>query len=74
VPAAKTYRFRVLGQRCRELRLEAGLSQLDMTRFHDFSLSHYQKLERGELDPRYSTLKKLAEAFKVSVSQMLKGL
>ena len=63
-----------LGRRCRELRLERGLSQLDMMRRFEFSLSHYQKIERGVLDPRFSTLKRLADAFEISLSDLLDGV
>lgn len=56
------------------LRREHGLSQLDIVRHHDFSLSHYQKLERGALDARLSTLSKLAGCFDVSLSELLKGV
>lgn len=66
--------LRKLGRRCRQLRQQNGLSQLDMVRSHDFSLSHYQKIERGDLDARLSTLRKLASAFNVSLSELLKGL
>jgi transcriptional regulator with XRE-family HTH domain len=62
------------GRRCRKLRHQAGLSQLDMVRDHGFSLSHYQKIERGTLDPRLSTLMKLADSFGVSVSELLSSL
>jgi transcriptional regulator with XRE-family HTH domain len=62
------------GKRCRALRQAAGLSQMDMVRHADFSLSHYQKLERGDLDPRLSTLKKLAGAFDVTISALLEGV
>ena len=72
--AAKRYRFTDLGVRCRELRLKRKLSQMDVVKSHDFSLSHYQKIERGELDPRFSTLRKLAEVYSVTVSELVKGL
>ncbi len=62
------------GDRCRELRHQAGLSQLDMVREHGFSLSHYQKLERGVLDPRLSTLCKLADAYGVKLATLLEGI
>jgi transcriptional regulator with XRE-family HTH domain len=62
------------GQLCRKHRHQAGLSQLDMVREHGFSLSHYQKIERGVLDPRLSTLSKLACAFDLEVWQLLDGL
>ena len=63
-----------LGAQCRRLRLRRGLSQLDMVRHHDFALSHYQKLERGDLDPRLSTLRRLADAFGVSLAVFLRGV
>jgi len=71
--APKTLQVR-LGERCRELRHSCGLSQLDMVRHHDFSLSHYQKIERGVLDARLSTLEKLAGCFDVSLSELVDGL
>jgi transcriptional regulator with XRE-family HTH domain len=63
-----------LGRRCRELRRRKGLSQLDMVRNFEFSLSHYQKIERGVLDARLSTLRRLAACFEVSLSELLKGV
>jgi len=63
-----------LGKRCRSLRHQRGLSQLDIVRRFEFSLSHYQKIERGDLDPRLSTLARLAECFDVSLSELLAGV
>ena len=63
-----------LGKRCQTLRRKAQLSQLDMVRSYGFSLSHYQKIERGDLDARLSTLTRLAEAFGVSLSEFLQGI
>ena len=62
------------GERCRALRRRRKLSQLDMVRQFNVSLSHYQKIERGDLDVRLSTAKKLAECFGVSLSELLRGV
>lgn len=62
------------GKRCRMLRHEAGLSQLDMVRDHGFTLSHYQKIERGALDPRLSTMAKIAESFGISIAELTDSL
>lgn len=62
------------GKRCKKLRHQAGLSQLDMVRVHGFSLSHYQKIERGTLDPRLSTLVRIAKSFGISVSELVNSL
>jgi hypothetical protein len=45
-----------------------------MVRHFEFSLSHYQKIERGELDARFTTLRKLADAFEVTLSELVQGL
>ena len=63
-----------LAARLRQVRAERGLSQLDMVRKYAWSLSHYQKLERGVLDPKLSTLVRLAECFGVTVSDLLSGV
>jgi len=63
-----------LARRCRRLREDKGMSQLDMVRHHDFSLSHYQKIERGVLDPRLTTLKRIADAFGVTLEELLRGV
>jgi transcriptional regulator with XRE-family HTH domain len=62
------------GKRCRALRRRRKLSQLDMVRRFDVSLSHYQKIERGDLDVRLSTAQKLAECFGVTLAQLLRGV
>ena len=62
------------GARCRVLRRRRKLSQLDMVRRFDVSLSHYQKIERGDLDVRLSTAQKLAKCFGVTLSQLLRGV
>jgi len=65
---------RRFGERCRELRHRRKLSQLDMVRRFDVSLSHYQKIERGALDVRLSTAKKLANCFDVTLAELMRGI
>jgi transcriptional regulator with XRE-family HTH domain len=62
------------GKRCRALRHKCKLSQLDMVRNFDVSLSHYQKIERGDLDVRLSTAAKLADCFGVTLAELMRGL
>ncbi|HEY1548356.1 MAG TPA: helix-turn-helix transcriptional regulator [Kofleriaceae bacterium] len=62
------------GRRCRALRRRRKLSQLDMVRRFDVSLSHYQKIERGDLDVRLSTAQKLAECFGITLAQLMRGV
>jgi ribosome-binding protein aMBF1 (putative translation factor) len=62
------------GRRCRALRHRKGLSQMDIVRRFDFTLSHYQKIERGDLDARLSTMSRLARCLGVSLSGLVEGL
>lgn len=63
-----------IGKRCRAVRKWRGMSLMDVVKSHDISLSHLQKIERGALDPRLSTLAKLARAYNVSISTLVKGV
>lgn len=58
-------------RRLRELRLAKELSQMDLVRDHGFSLSHYQKLERGTVDPRLTTIVALAVALGVEPTELI---
>ena len=62
------------GRRCRVLRRRRKLSQMDMVRHHGWDLSHYQRVERGALDPKLSTMARLAEAFDVTLETLMRGL
>jgi transcriptional regulator with XRE-family HTH domain len=63
-----------LGKRCRTIRQRKKLSLMDVVKNHDITLSHLQKIERGVLDPRLSTLQKLAVAYGVTLSALLRGV
>ena len=62
------------GRRCRALRRRVGLSQMDMVRWHGWELSHYQRIKRGDLDVKLSTLGRLAKAFGVKLETLMRGL
>ena len=72
--AAKPSPQERLARRIREVRKAKGMSQMDLVRDHEWTLSHYQKIERGDLDPRFSTLLKLADCFGMNVAELLKGV
>lgn len=56
-----------LAGRIKELRLERGLTQEDMTQF-GFNYRHYQKLESGTHSPSLETIFKLGKGFRVPCS------
>jgi transcriptional regulator with XRE-family HTH domain len=58
----------------RALRLQQGLSQIDMVRDHGFDLSQFQRIERGAVDPRLSTVLRLARCFDLTLSAFLEGV
>jgi transcriptional regulator with XRE-family HTH domain len=68
--AAPTFEQK-LAKRVRAARDRAGLSQMDVILRLGGSLSHYQKLERGILDPRASTLAKLAKLFGCTLDDLV---
>jgi transcriptional regulator with XRE-family HTH domain len=72
--AAKLSPQERLARRIREIRKAKGMSQMDLVRDHEWTLSHFQKIERGTLDPRFSTLLKLADCFGVTVAELLEGV
>jgi transcriptional regulator with XRE-family HTH domain len=62
------------GKRCRAVRKRLKLSQLDVVRRVAIDLSHYQKIERGDLDVRLSTAQKIAGCFGIGLSELMRGL
>lgn len=72
---AKNLRLQVrLSKRCRRLRDDAGMSQNDVALGGGFSLSHYQKIEGGIVDPHLSVLARIADVFGLSLAELMKGL
>jgi transcriptional regulator with XRE-family HTH domain len=55
-------------QRLRELREAAGLSQYELARRSGVSKQALSKLEKGERQPSWETVRKLARALDVSVA------
>lgn len=56
------------GERLRQLREEAGLTQEALARQANISLSQISKMELKNVDPSWSTVKRLARALSVSVA------
>ncbi len=47
---------------------------MDLVRHHEWSLGHIGKIERGEVDVRASTLKRLAQDLGVPIGKFFDGL
>lgn len=63
--------IRAFGNRLLKLRTERGWSQLDLAGATSIDKSQLGKIERGEYNPTISTVKVLAEAFEMSVSELM---
>lgn len=64
--------MRAFGKRIKRLRLERGMTQKLLAERTGVSLSYIGRLEIGRHDPQLSTLRKLAKALKVTISELVK--
>lgn len=62
-----------MARRLKALRKTAGMTQEQLAREADMSLGYVARLEIGRHDPKLSTLKKLARALGVPVTELLGG-
>ena len=63
--------LKLVGKRIRQLRIERGLTQEQMTRFgRDYK--YYQQIEYGQKNLSLRTLYKIAKAFGMPISELLK--
>lgn len=62
---------KIIGNKLRSLRVLKGLSQGNVAHMLDISITAYAKIERGETDIQLSRLNQIAEAFKVSIEEIL---
>jgi transcriptional regulator with XRE-family HTH domain len=63
---------KALGRRVRDLRLKKKWSQEDLAHESGLARSFTGAIERGEKDLRLTTLVKLANTFRITVSQLFK--
>jgi XRE family transcriptional regulator, master regulator for biofilm formation len=58
--------------RLKRLRIESGLTQVDLAKKARVTQGYIAQLERGiQKDPSLSTLRRLAKALKVSVAELV---
>ena len=61
----------VIGERVRNARRGKKLTQVQLGRLVGYSMNGIAKIERGESDPKFSVLNKLAEVLGTSLSEMV---
>ena len=57
-----------------QLRLKKGWSQLELAKKASTSQSYVARLERGKIDPQFSTVRKIAEVLEVSIETLAAAL
>jgi len=62
------------GQRVKQLRKEHGMSQDDLAAECDIEKTQIYRIEGGKINTTISTLKLLAEAFKMTIEELMKGI
>jgi transcriptional regulator with XRE-family HTH domain len=62
------------GATVRRLRDAAGWSQMQLGQRCDMDLSAISRLERGQRDPQLTTIVRIARAFGVSPSELLRDI
>ncbi len=67
----KSLVFKKVGGEIRRLRLEESLTLEDMQDY-GFSPQHFQKVESGKKEASFYTLCRIAKAFKIKISDLVK--
>jgi transcriptional regulator with XRE-family HTH domain len=60
-----------IGRSVREQRVQRFMTQEDLARAAEISLRQLVRIERNEVEPRFSTIRKLAGAFGVEPSDLV---
>ena len=72
--ASETAMLRSLGKRIRELRTGRGDSQERLAELADIHENHLRRIEGGTANPSFLVLGRIARAFGLSLSDLLRGL
>lgn len=62
------------GQRCKQLRSNMGLSQLDFAQLIGMDRSYYASIEVGERNVTLSSMDKISHGFGVSLATLVEGI
>jgi transcriptional regulator with XRE-family HTH domain len=63
-----------LGERVRQLRRDAGVSQEDFAERCGFARSYMSRIERGTSNLTLDGIERLANAFGIAIEQLFRGL
>lgn len=60
-----------ISDKFRKTRLKLGLTQIEFAKKADLNSNYYAKVERGEINPTLTTLKKIVKALGIKSSEVL---
>ncbi|WP_423736529.1 helix-turn-helix domain-containing protein [Chitinophaga caseinilytica] len=63
-----------VGERIKALRVERGITTRDFADMANISHSYRHEIESGQVNPSLSTLYSIANAFKITLSELLAGI
>lgn len=61
---------RRIGKKLKEIRLDKGLTQVELAKKADLNSNYYAKIERGEVKPSPEVYEKIAKALKVTAADI----
>lgn len=62
------------GMRCKELRAGLGCSQEQFVNLIEMDRSYYASIEVGRRNVSLSNLKKIADGFQITISELMRGV
>ena len=62
--------MKTTGQKFRQARVKKNLTQFEVAKRAGIHPNTYAKIERGEQDPSFATVKKLAKALDIDISDI----
>lgn len=63
-----------LGQNIKRIRLEKGISQVELAHKCEFEKGNMYRIEAGKTNPTFTTLLRVANALDVPIEEIVKGI
>jgi len=65
---------RTLAHALRQVRRDRGSTQEEVAHEADITVAAFARIERGEADPRWSTVMRVVEALKISLTELVAAI
>ena len=74
MPEPQSRAAQILGERLKAVRLERGVSQETVAHLADMHVTNLGKIERGQANPRMSTVIRIAGVLDVDPGELIAGI